>query len=160
LSPPLPRLVKLWFAITIPIVVWDAMFVLMRPASMPGGSLAWIWMPYELYLSADASYSDLQSGFVKGQSIVNLLEAACGGWALWLDRLGNPLAKLVAFAVASATLGKTVLFFLVEATGGFHGIGHNPAWKLVFLYIIPNGLWIVVPILILLRLGRELRPTA
>ncbi|KAG5642870.1 hypothetical protein DXG03_002015 [Asterophora parasitica] len=54
------------------------------------------------------------------------------------------------------TLAKTVLYWLQEYYCGYCGIGHNSASDLVFYWIIPNGLWIVVPAVIVYRLGTDL----
>ncbi|KAG5728859.1 hypothetical protein E4T56_gene9237, partial [Termitomyces sp. T112] len=35
-------------------------------------------------------------------------------------------------------------------------IGHNTAYDLIIYWIIPNGLWIVVPAFILVQVGQDL----
>jgi len=35
-------------------------------------------------------------------------------------------------------------------------IGHNPLWRLIFLWIIPNGVWIVVPGILIKFFGKEI----
>ena len=46
------RLVLFWFTVSPLVVIWDASFILMRPRSLPGGDLHFIWIPCKL-----ASYS-------------------------------------------------------------------------------------------------------
>lgn len=152
----LPRWIKVWFAFTIPVVVWDAAFVLSRPDSLPGGSIAWIWSPYHLYLDVDRRYLDLSDTFVIAQSCMNLIEAALGGLALYLASRAHRRARLVAFSVALMTLAKTVLYFMVEAANGFANIAHAEPWRIALLYATMNGVWIVVPAMIVRRLGREI----
>ena len=62
---------------------------------------------------------------------------------------------LVAFMVSTMTFSKTVFYFLVssELCGGQHFVNHNDWKSAVFLYIIPNGIWILVPFLCMVTLG-------
>ncbi|KAI5370333.1 hypothetical protein Slin15195_G012100 [Septoria linicola] len=51
------NLTLIWLAISLPLVLWDAGYVLLRPHSMPGGK--WhspIWKPYALYADIDYVY--------------------------------------------------------------------------------------------------------
>ncbi len=50
-----------------------------------------------------------------------------------------PAATIVGFAAVVMTLSKTVLYWAQEYYCGFCAIGHNNAWDLVTLWIIPNG---------------------
>lgn len=43
-----------------------------------------------------------------------------------------------------------------EYFSGFASIGHNAAWDLFWLWILPNGLWIIFPGYIAYLLGDEL----
>jgi hypothetical protein len=54
------------------------------------------------------------------------------------------------------TCSKTVLYWLQEYYSTYANIGHNSLGRLIFLWIIPNGLWILLPLLITFRLGDEL----
>ncbi|KAL3478553.1 hypothetical protein BJX99DRAFT_104979 [Aspergillus californicus] len=65
-------------------------------------------------------------------------------------------ALLVVFSASVMTLSKTVLYWLQEALSGFANIGHNDLWSLVFLWIIPNGLWLIFPSYNLHVLGEEI----
>ncbi|KAJ9609163.1 hypothetical protein H2200_006935 [Cladophialophora chaetospira] len=69
---------------------------------------------------------------------------------------GVAKAVLYLFSAAVMTLSKTVLYWLNEYFSGFANIGHNSAYNLVFLWIIPNGLWLIFPIYIIYLLGAEI----
>ena len=69
----------------------------------------------------------------------------------------SPLAPLVGLIAASLTLAKTVLYWVMEYYSGFANIGHNSVERLVFLWIIPNGIWIVVPAIVVHVLYAELK---
>lgn len=47
----------IWLCVSLPLVAWDAGYVMLRPWSMPGGALHWpMWAPYELYGKVDYIY--------------------------------------------------------------------------------------------------------
>ncbi|KAL1971145.1 hypothetical protein VTN77DRAFT_96 [Rasamsonia byssochlamydoides] len=74
--------VTIWLVVSIPLVLWDAGYVLLRPHSMPGGKLhSPIWTPYALYGTIDYIYGwpafNARNGFTAAQTVLNLLETAC-----------------------------------------------------------------------------------
>jgi len=122
-----------WLAVSLPLVAWDTGYVLLRPASMPGGSLHWpLWVPYELYGNVDHIYGFKQwnanNGFTAAQAALNLIESLMylAYVYLWYTQ-GRPLggkfagrtgvtgrtagwALLLGFSAAVMTLSKTVLY--------------------------------------------------
>ncbi|KOS19177.1 hypothetical protein ESCO_000101 [Escovopsis weberi] len=66
------------------------------------------------------------------------------------------LALLVGFSAAVMTVSKTVLYWANEYYSGFDNIGHNTMQDLVFLWIIPNGAWLVFPTYMIISLGMNL----
>lgn len=122
-----PTLLSLvWLAVSLPLVAWDTGYVLLRPASMPGGSLHWpLWAPYELYGRVDHMYGEKQwqagNGFTAAQGALNAIESALylAYLALWWrgarpDRSvggrAGALAVMLAFSAAVMTVSKTVLY--------------------------------------------------
>ncbi|AEO68625.1 uncharacterized protein THITE_2118203 [Thermothielavioides terrestris NRRL 8126] len=175
-TPTTPTL--LWLAVSLPLVLWDSGYILLRPHSMPGGALHRpLWVPYALYGEVDHMYGfkqwHLRNGFAAAQSLMNLAETALYVAYLWLwhrhGRVVVPgrrravagragaLALLLGFSAAVMTVSKTVLYGLNEFCSGFDNVGHNLPWTLVFLYIIPNGAWIVVPLVFMVySMGAEI----
>lgn len=121
-------LTLIWLAVSLPLVAWDTGYVLLRPYSMPGGSLHWpLWVPYELYGRVDHVYGwpawNSRSGFTGAQSIMNVVETV-----LYVVYLGlyfaqgqgqtiktvkgrvAAVATLVLFSSSVMTLSKTVLY--------------------------------------------------
>jgi hypothetical protein len=45
---------------------------------------------------------------------------------------------------------------LNEAFSGFDNVGHNSLARLIWLWIIPNGAWIVLPAYMINVVGREI----
>ncbi|KAK3331609.1 hypothetical protein B0T19DRAFT_482074 [Cercophora scortea] len=168
-------LTLLWLAISLPLVAWDTGYVLLRPMSMPGGSLHWpLWVPYELYGRVDHVYGFKQwnagNGFTGAQGALNLVETVMYLVYLGLWRAGRKdgmngagvggrrgaLAVVIAFSAAVMTVSKTVLYWLNEYFSGFDNIGHNAPLDLLFLWIIPNGAWLVFPSYMIYSLGSEI----
>ncbi|KAL6300317.1 hypothetical protein BKA93DRAFT_819479 [Sparassis latifolia] len=153
--------VSLWFLITIPVIFWDALFLFFRPRSFEGGDLHWIWRPYGLYQNIDFVYGvrawEEHDGFPNAQSLLNIVENLLNITYLYLAHVsGTPVATLVGFASVVMTLSKTLLYWLQEYYCGWCSIGHNNLKDLIVLWVIPNGAWIIVPSLILLRLGKDI----
>jgi hypothetical protein len=87
---------------------------------------------------------------------------------------GMAQAVVLAFAGAVMTLSKTILYceyysapcllsaLLIASSGlneyfsSFENIGHNPWGRLFWLWIVPNGAWIVVPGWMMYVLGKEM----
>ncbi|KAH8165725.1 hypothetical protein CIB48_g2541 [Xylaria polymorpha] len=164
-----------WLAVSLPLVVWDCGYVLMRPRTMAGGDLHWpLWAPYALYGEVDYVYGwkafNANSGFTGAQGFLNVVETvmyayyafvyyqnavSVGGKKVVVGRQAA-IAVLVAFSAAIMTLSKTVLYWLCEYYSGFDNIGHNSPRDLLFLWIIPNGAWLIAPTFMIYELGSEL----
>ncbi|KAL2752915.1 hypothetical protein ACRALDRAFT_1036585 [Sodiomyces alcalophilus JCM 7366] len=160
-------------AISLPLVAWDTAYVLLRPHTMPGGSLHWpLWTPYALYGTIDGVYGfkawHARDGFTAAQGLLNLVESVLYIAYLWLAmRPGarrstspsgreNALALLMGFSAAVMTLSKTVLYWAREYYADFDNIGHNDAFTLFFLWIIPNGAWLVGSTYMIFSLGGDI----
>ncbi|KAI1393808.1 uncharacterized protein F4822DRAFT_386022 [Hypoxylon trugodes] len=171
------HLTLLWFAISLPLVIWDSGYVLLRPLTMEGGSLHWpLYVPYKLYGEVDHVYGwkafRAKSGFTSAQGLLNVVETGMyfvylyvyftagkrqsGVSTKTLSGRSAAVALLFAFSAAVMTLSKTVLYWLQEYYSGFDNIGHNKFGDLVLLWIIPNGLWIVFPTYMVYVMGSEI----
>ncbi|KAI1417686.1 hypothetical protein F5Y13DRAFT_151599 [Hypoxylon sp. FL1857] len=171
------KLALLWYAVSLPVVIWDCGYVLLRPLTMEGGSLHWpLYVPYKLYGEVDHIYGwkafHANNGFTAAQGTLNVVETAMYLVYLWVyfrsgvnvkGRAtkvvsGRPAAVgvLIAFSAAVMTLSKTVLYWLNEYFSGFDNIGHNSLPDLIILWIIPNGLWLIFPSYIIYVLGSEI----
>jgi hypothetical protein len=121
----------LWLAVSLPLVAWDTSYVLMRPHTMPGGSLHWpLWAPYELYGEVDHMYGfkqwNLSNPFTAAQTLMNLGEtvmylAYLGLWYAYGREVApgarravggqvGALTVLLGFSAAVMTVSKTVLY--------------------------------------------------
>jgi len=153
--------VSLWFLITIPVIFWDSGYLFYRPRSFEGGDLHWIWEPYGLYQNVDYIYGlkafEENDGFPAAQALLNIVENLLNIAYLYMAHVSKtPIATLVGFMSIVMTLSKTALYWLQEYFCGGCAVGHNNLKDLVILWMIPNGLWLVVPSLILWRLGKDI----
>ena len=69
----------IWLAVSLPLVVWDTGYVVLRPHSMPGGWLHKpLWTPYGLYGNIDHMYGfkqlNLGNGWTAAQGSINAVE--------------------------------------------------------------------------------------
>lgn len=210
------NLALIWLAISLPLVLWDMGYVLLRPHSMPGGWLHKpIWGPYELYGRVDYVYGlpawESHSGWTAAQTYFNVLEtmayfvylgivytygepeAIQGRGAPDKSAMGRfkalsesqtltgrvaVYAVLLGYSTCFLTFSKTVLYCkpcfyrklptvsskfnadnhtgLLEACSGWSNIGHNDWASLFFLWIIPNGAWLVFPSYLAYVFGQEI----
>ncbi|KAI8638610.1 hypothetical protein BD408DRAFT_422822 [Parasitella parasitica] len=158
-----PLWIRTWVLFSSLIVIWDFGYCFLRPLSMEGGSLNFLWKPYNLYAKIDYFYGlpayNSQDGFTGAQALMNVIETLLNFIYLGLlknENVNVGQANLIGFSAALMTLSKTVLYWLVEPFSGYQHIGHNGMKDLILLWIVPNGLWIVVPSLIVCRLGKDI----
>lgn len=157
----MPSWVAWWQFITGIICIIDATYIILRPRTMKsqGGDLNWLYRPYNLYASIDYRYEDMEDCFVKGVSWMNLVEVVFNFVTLAMHIKGKAgLAVLLAFMVSTMTFAKTVLYFLLSTPvcGGQDFVNYSDLKKLIILYIIPNGIWVVVPFLCMIATGEIL----
>ncbi|BGP45322.1 hypothetical protein JCM10450v2_001140 [Rhodotorula kratochvilovae] len=149
-----------WFVVSTLLVAWDTGFVLLRPRSMHGGDLYWLWKPYTLYGQVDKVYSrewwDLRRGFTSAQALMNIVESALNVLYLFLAGRGSPVAVLVGFTATVMTAAKTVLYWLRDQQAGWDATGHNSTRDFWVLFAIPNGAWIVVPMILSIVFYRQI----
>jgi len=131
--------------------------VLLRPHTLPGGKWNYVFQPYNLYIEVDPIYKDPNDAFGIGQTWMNLVEICLNIITILMHTRGKAgLAVLLAFMVSTMTLAKTVLYFLIcsPLCGGPHFVNYIDLKKLIFAFIIPNGIWIVVPFLCVMATGK------
>ncbi|KAJ7220651.1 hypothetical protein GGX14DRAFT_675507 [Mycena pura] len=146
--------ISLWFLLTAPIIFWDVGYCFMRPRSMVGGDLHWLWKPYSIYQEIYGVKSlERGDGFTNAQTLLNVIETLLNLLYLYTAHITAwPGAPLVGLTAAVMTLSKTVLYFAQEYYCGFCMIGHNSAKDLLMYYFATNTWWIIVPAFISNRL--------
>jgi hypothetical protein len=84
-----PTFAIIWLLVSLPLVAWDTGYVMLRPHSMPGGSLQWpLWTAYELYVEMDYVYGwkafHEHNGFTGAQAFLNIIESLMYAYYLYL----------------------------------------------------------------------------
>lgn len=111
---------------------------------------------YYLYvLGARAANGD---GFLRGVVMKSIDMSAWRDGTRIVVRGGRDVAVavVVCFAAAAMTLSKTVLYWLNEYFSEFAYIGHNGWSRLFWLWVVPNGAWIVGSAYMCWVLGEEI----
>ncbi len=83
------NLAIIWLFISLPLVAWDTGYVMLRPLTMPGGSLHWpLYVPYDLYGRVDYIYGwkafNEHNGFTSAQGLLNIIESLLYGYYLYI----------------------------------------------------------------------------
>ncbi|KAK6355530.1 hypothetical protein TWF696_004629 [Orbilia brochopaga] len=164
-----PRLFLLWLSVSLPLVMWDASYVFLRPHSMPGGKYHWPWTAYDIYAEVDLVYGRKHyedgEGFNPMQSTLNVIETLVYLYYLYLVGFGatggvggrrGATALVCAFAGSVATFWKTLLYMLLEVLGNYKNTGHNSPSTFFFLWILPNSPWLLFPARWIYVFGQEL----
>lgn len=153
--------ITIWFLITAPLMLWDAGYCLMRPRSMVGGDLHWIWKPYEAYEKVDYVYGvkafENGEGFAGAAAILNIIENFTNIVYLYKVHISHcDLAPIFGYTGAVMTLAKTILYITQEYFCSGCAVGHNDLLVAVGFWIMPNIVWIIFCSLIIRRLGKDI----
>lgn len=150
----LPRWVALWHVLGGAAALYDASFLLLRPASLPGGPLHPCFAPYTAYAAVDRAYGPegIRDGLVNAHSWINVAEAAVGFVAVFLSGNRPGLAFILSIITSTSTLSKTVLYVLAEVCSGFRWTGHAATAGRAAVFALLS-VWIFLPLLILCKVG-------
>ncbi|MFT4307727.1 MAG: hypothetical protein QM604_12635 [Microbacterium sp.] len=159
-APPVPRRLPVWIVVwlivTAAIQTYDACYELLGPVSHAGGPLSWLWPGHVFYASFDHRYADVDA-FGSAQSWANLLEVVVLVVAIRLRRRWSGV--VLALVVSAATFWKTVLYFLVEISSGLEmtrqSLERGDLIGFLAVAVLPNLVWIVVPLSVVIVLGRR-----
>ncbi|KAK7198103.1 Emopamil binding protein [Novymonas esmeraldas] len=149
----LPLFPKIWFLLSAPVVVVDAIFVLMRANSVDVPHPLADTPPFKywlIYAEHDHRYAPNDDAFVVLQSWLNLVEVALGLLValLALGRAQNAAIKL-AIVVSLMTLYKTVIYLGIDVVEGSKYTKHNTLQDQVLMFVIPSSVWLVASSVIL-----------
>lgn len=148
-----------WLVLSSIIVIFDALYILNRPHTLPGGKYGHIYGPYEIYTRYDALYGPaVKDYFADIIAWLNLAEVAVTFLGLLLYFCSPKLkmvGSLLAILASAFVLWKTVLYiwydwqYMSEAAREFHPDG-------IAFYWLPNSFWIVCPLWSILSIGRQI----
>ena len=152
----LPVWVIAWLTVSAVIQTYDALYVLLGPLSHDGGPLAGFWPGHVFYGTFDRRYGQFDA-FGSAQSWANLLEVIV--IVLALTKAKRWSGVVLALIVTTATFWKTVLYFLVEASSGLEmtrqSLERGDLAGFLLVAVLPNLLWILFPLAVVITLGRQ-----
>ncbi|CEH18201.1 related to adiponectin receptor 1 [Ceraceosorus bombacis] len=159
--------ISAWFVFSSLLVIWDTGYIFSRPHSFKDGFLFPIWAPYGKYEGVDLIYSrkawEDKLGFTAAQASLNVVETILNFAYLGLAHFAEPrylaVSPLVGFTAVVMTWSKTALYWLQDYLGGPNGwtyTGHNSNFDWWILFALPNGLWLIFPIIIAAFFGLEI----
>lgn len=156
----MPGYMVVWFYLTAIICTIDASFVVFRPRTLPGGNLSAFFKLYQYYIYTDQRYNDIGDSYVFTQSLMNYVEVILNIVTLIFHYRKMNATKLLAFTVSVMTFWKTVLYILMfyELAGGKDYRVGNTLIEEIFIVLIPNGIWIVLPFICMVDLWKTFLP--
>lgn len=156
---PPPAWVWVWLLVSSLVVVFDSLFVVLRPRSFPEGDLGWLWGgvggPYEKYMSIDPRYRDLSDGLGIVQAWMNFPEVAVALYAFVAAR-GSPRVWVFLLLGSACTLWKTVVYLGADAVTGFESMASVSATDFWLVFVVPASFWLVFPAMVVRRSVAEL----
>lgn len=152
----LPGYMVIWFYVTAVICTIDASFIVFRPRTLPGGDLHKYFSFYKYYIYTDQRYGDTGDSYVYTQSLMNYAEVILNIITLVYHYKRKATTRLLAFTVTVMTFWKTVLYILMfyELAGGKDFRAGNSLTEEIFIVLIPNGVWIVLPFICMVDLWK------
>lgn len=157
----LPWWMVVWFYVTALVCTYDASFVVFRPYTLPGGQLWGFFRLYKYYIYTDQRYRDVNDSYSYTQSLMNYAEVIINIVTLVYHYKNRAETKALAFTVCVMTFWKTVLYIAMfyELAGGQNFREGNTLLQEIFLVLIPNGVWIVLPLICMKNLWSTLIDT-
>ncbi|CUS12786.1 unnamed protein product [Tuber aestivum] len=150
-----PKAIPIWILFSTIVVIYDAMYILLRPYTFPPNPLSYLWPGHTFYATIDHVYGPSafaeNDGFPAAQSLMNLVESVVNitylakYYSTRAGGTGGGGMLVVGFAGVVMTLAKTVLYVLNEVCAGGRHVAHNDFKSLFLFYILPNGLWVAFP---------------
>ncbi|XP_052280201.1 uncharacterized protein LOC127877922 isoform X1 [Dreissena polymorpha] len=110
------------------------------------------------YIHTDQRYNNVSDSYVYTQSLMNYAEVLLNIVTLFYHYRKSNLTKPLAFTVSVMTFWKTVLYiamFYELAGGKDYRIG-NTLLEEVLLVLIPNGIWLLLPGMCIVKLLRDM----
>lgn len=139
-----------WHQINL-LVLSDLLFVILRPATFPGGSLGFLFPVYHYYMTKDTVFSDLGDRALKSIYVLGVIDALLVFYLLYaFGRMrAHPWFLLLCFFREVMVMTKTAIYVMYSY---YHII---PSWRL-FLTLL-NGAWVYIPILCCVGLTARLQ---
>lgn len=149
-DPIVPQWVWTWYLINVFVLIPDWLFIMLRPRSLTGGDLAWLFRIFNVYAEIDQLFKDQSHNIVWCIYALSTIDIILLSFlfATFSSRMHKPSFALLAMCRAVFIATKTAIYLL-------YSIDHiAPRW-LVPVNIM-NGQWVFVPALIIWQVSAKL----
>lgn len=139
-----------WHLINL-LILSDLLFVILRPATFPGGSLGFLFPVFHYYMTKDTVFADLGDRALKSIYVLGVIDALLVFYLLYaFGRMrGQPWFLMLCFFREVMVMTKTALYVMYSY---YHIV---PSWRL-FLTLL-NGAWVYIPVLCCVGLTSRLQ---
>ena len=138
-----------WLILSSLIVIYDCSYVLLRPASMRGGSLFEHFSAYETYIKYDTLYGNMNDRLVVIQAWLTLVEVAVALFGMLLSAFGSKSGKFVGamlvVIISGFTFWKTVIYCWY-AYGFMTPESFDFSIDSIYSLYFPISLWSIFPV--------------
>lgn len=146
----MPSWIRTWYLVNLFVLIPDWMYIMLRPRSLEGGDLAYLFRILNIYARVDKLFSDYKNKFVHYIYLLGTFDIAICFY-LWASFQRN--AATPAFAIACIcrevfVSTKTALYLLYS----FDFIA--PRWR-VPVYLM-NSLFVLLPAVIVWQVSRAI----
>ncbi|VDP60136.1 unnamed protein product, partial [Heligmosomoides polygyrus] len=150
-SRVLPLWIEIWLGISAVICFLDVMFTMLRPHTTEVCNA-----PGNLYASVDVRYADERDIVTCATGRVMLIEIVMNLIAIYMSRKRSRHALLTAFTTTAFVFWKTLWFltlYILPPPGNRSYFTENSSYlDILLIFLIPNGIWVVVPFLVMFAL--------
>ncbi|KAF9007519.1 hypothetical protein BDQ17DRAFT_220551 [Cyathus striatus] len=162
MANPVPKKhtwITVWFIFSGIITIWDAFYIVLRPRSLEGGDLRWLWATYQRYEEVDKIYDPQDpSGYLGSIAVLSFIEVALEMVYVYGVHVSPfPSAPLYGFAGTVMILAKTIGYATQEYLCDWCTIGHNESvGEIVGYWLSPIVIWSFFCYLVIRRLGGDI----
>ncbi|KAI6242732.1 hypothetical protein M3Y99_00179500 [Aphelenchoides fujianensis] len=159
-APALWILFVVWLAVSSIICAIDVSFTMLRPMSTRKGKLEDVYYLWNIYADVDLRYARANDITTMATGRLMIVEIVMDVIAMILARLRSRHARLTAFTSTAFVFWKTCVFLMlyinVPPGNPSFFVEGTPVWKIILIFWIPNGVWIVFPFAALIALWNKL----
>lgn len=142
-----PHWLQIWYAVNLPILITEWMFIKLRPRSLKGGDLAFLFPIFNYYVAKDtlfANYRDKVVNYIYNLGFIDIIAVII----LYLNfnsHSHSPTFALLCVSREVFVATKTMIYIMYSTEYIV------PSWRL-FLTVL-NGQWVLIPIMAVISIN-------
>uniref|UniRef100_A0A914Y8J3 EXPERA domain-containing protein n=1 Tax=Panagrolaimus superbus TaxID=310955 RepID=A0A914Y8J3_9BILA len=156
----LPLWVEIWLGISAMLCTLDVIYTMLRPLTNRGGPLECVYELWNWYADVDLRYATANDLVTMATGRVMIIEIVMNLVSMFMNRSGSKHTLITAFTTNAFVFWKTVVYmalYISPADGNPSYI--NPTattYDIIVYFWIPDGIWLLMPLIVLIRLWSEL----